>query len=180
MFKFEDKEFSGPLAEFLENCKPHRVEAIYNTEYKYIKEIIWDTEAQDKFGSTREGYEKFQKDTDYPGGMSYSGQIDLRIRTNREGEVLGYMTESKRTNNDNFDHMLEQYNLAREKLYEILEVKDKETFNYWLEEEAPFMISMRMGANETITAIENLENIVIKYNDEDHIDFKQFIDKIKV
>lgn len=33
MKMFEDREFNGPLAEFLENCKPHRVEAIYNTEH---------------------------------------------------------------------------------------------------------------------------------------------------
>lgn len=150
-----------------------------NTEHKYIKEIIWDTEAQEKFGSTREGYERFKMDKDYPGSMSFSGEIDLRIRTDREGNVLGYMTESKRTNNDNFNHMLEQYNLARAKLMEILEVKDKENFEYWLEEEAPFRVSMRMGANETISAIESLERIINKYNDPDEVEFKSFIDKIK-
>lgn len=118
-------------------------------------------------------------DKDYPGSMSFSGEIDLRIRTDREGNVLGYMTESKRTNNDNFNHMLEQYNLARAKLMEILEVKDKENFEYWLEEEAPFRVSMRMGANETISAIESLERIINKYNDPDEVEFKSFIDKIK-
>lgn len=177
--KFEDKDFNGVFAEFLENCKPHRVEAIYNTEYKYIKEIIWDDEANEKFGSSRTGYEKFKNDKDYSGSMSHGGTTDLRVRTDKDGNILGYMTESKRTNNDNYEHMLKQYELAKAKLIELLDVKDLTNFEYVLEEFSPFRVSMRMGANETIDAIEGLERIYTMYNHPDETEFKDFIDKIK-
>jgi|SaaInl8_200m_RNA_FD_contig_81_619839_length_10764_multi_4_in_0_out_0_8 hypothetical protein len=175
MFKFEDKTFTGPLAEFLENCKPHRVEAIYNTDYRYIKEIIYDTEAEERYGRSRAGYEQYGLEN--PGSMSFSGEIDLRIRTDIDGNVLGCMTETKRTNNDNFTHMVKQYDDAKAELIKLLDVKDIENFNYWLEEAAPFRVSTRMGANETISAIEDLELIYETYNEDE--DFKKFLDKIK-
>lgn len=176
---FEDKEFKGPLAEFLNNCKPHRVEAIYNTEYNYIKEIIWDTEAQEKFGSTREGYDRFKMDKDYLGNISFGGEIDLRVRT-INGVPVGYITESKRTTNDNYNHMVKQFEDAKERLFEILEVNDKEAFNYWLEEFAGGLFGFsRSGANETISSIETLQQIITIYNDPHELEFKQFIDKIK-
>ena len=178
---FEDREYNGVLGEYLENCKKYRVEAIYNTEYRYIKEIIWDTEAQEKFGSDRAGYEKFKADKDYPGNLSYSGEIDLRIRYDKEnGSPLGYITESKRTSNDNYKHMLKQLEGAKAKMFEILGVKDTEIFNYWLEEYVGDLFGFsRKGANETIYAIEKLEEIITKYNDPEEKEFKQFLDKIK-
>lgn len=180
MKMFEEENYNGPLSEYIINALPHRVEAIYNKEYKYIKEIIWDTEAQEKFGSTREGYEKFQQDENYPGGMSYGGCIDLRVRTDREGNILGYMTESKRTSNDNYKHMVKQFNDAKTKTFEILEVKDIKAFNYWLEEYASGLFGFsRAGANETISAIQELEEIITRYNDPEEHEFRQFLDKIK-
>jgi len=181
MNMFKEENYNGPLREYIINALPYRVEAIYNTEYRYIKEIIWDTEAQEKFGSGREGYEKFKQDKSYPGNLSYSGEIDLRIRYDREnGLLLGYITESKRTSNDNYKHMVKQFEDAKEKMFEILGVKDTEAFNYWLEEYTGGLFGFsRKGANETISAIETLEGIITKYNDPEEQEFKQFLDKIK-
>jgi len=175
----EKEKYNGPLKEYILNASHYRNNASYNKEYKYIKEIIWDNEAQEKFGNTRDGYEKFRNDESYPGGISYSGEIDLRIRTDVEtGDVLGYLTESKKTMNDDFEHMIKQFEDAKAKTFEILGVKDVETFNFWLEEYAGGIFGFsRSGANETIIAIETLESIIIEYDKSKK--FKKFIDKIK-
>ena len=170
--KFEKRYLNGPLKEYLERCKPHRIESIYNTEYKYIKEIIWDTEAQEKFGDDRSGYEKFKNDSNYPGNISYSGEIDLRIRTAKDGTILGYLTEKKMTRNDSY--LIIQKNLedAKEKTIEILQVKDIKNFDYWLEGK----MYSSSGANEMISSIEVLESIITTYAYDE--DFKSYLDKI--
>jgi hypothetical protein len=178
MKMFEDKKYTGPLGEFLENCKPHRIESIYNKEYRYIKQIIWDDELNEKFGSTREGYEKFKNDRSIPGNMSYGGEIDLRIRYDRDsGLPLGYMTETKLTSNESYKIMQEQFDNALKKTKEILDVKDEESFMYWLNNERPPFGGWRRGANETISAIQHLEKIIKDYNEDE--EFKSFLDKIK-
>jgi hypothetical protein len=179
MKKFEDKKYTGPLGEFLENCKPHRIEAIYNTKYTYVKEIIYDTELQELYGDSRDGYDKFKNrklDTTTATDISHGGVLDLRILT-QDGKESGAVIETKRTSNDNYNQMFIQYQLAKLKLLEILEIKDSGSFLYWYEENYSGFNFSRGGANETITAIERLENIIIKYNNEE--EFKEFIDKIK-
>lgn len=172
--KFEDREFNGPLAEYINNCKPHRVEAIYDTEYRYIKEIVYDEEKQSRYGSSREGYERYKRDME--GYASYSGELDLRVQKSREGEVLGYFTESKLTSNESYKIMMQQYDMALSETKKILGVNDDEAFMFWLETE--FSWGFRNGANEIISGIEKLEGIIARY-ESDH-DFKRFIDKVKV
>ncbi len=176
MRMFEDRKFTGPLAKYLENCQPYRVEAIYNTEYKYIKEIIWDDELQDKFGNTRAGYDKLKNDRNIKGGFDFGGQTDLRVRT-YEDKIIGYMTETKKTQNDDFKILLKQYEDAKKEMYKILKVKDTDTFDYYLENNNISFSFSRSGANETISSIETLEEIITEYNDDPV--FKRFLDKIK-
>jgi len=175
MFQFEEKEFNGPLGQYLENCKPHRTEAIFNKEYKYIKEIVWDDDLNEKHGSTREGYEQFKAEN--PGYISYGGEVDLRTWYDHNGEVLGYLTETKKTSNDNYVILKKQFEDAKDELYRILDVKDRENFNYWLEEEVPLHTSFRLDTNNVIENICELENIITKYKEDE--EFKNFLDKIK-
>ena len=171
MNKFEDKNFTGVFAEYLNNCKPYRIEAIYNAEFRYIKEIIWDTEAEEKFGKTREGYKKFKNDEEYQCNVSIN-DVYLRTRHDRYGNILGYITETKRTSNDDYNIVYKQYEDAKEKLMELLNVKDKETFLYWLDSET----SVGTCVNGIISSIQNLESIYKEYNEDE--EFKRFFDKI--
>lgn len=174
MIQFEDVIFNGPLSQYLENCKKHRIESIYNIEYRYIKEIIWDDEANNKFGNDRTGYEKFKNDFNYPGDLTYSGLVDLRVRIDKEGNALGYITETKLTYNESYNIMYSQYSQAKEKLYEILEIKNRETFDYWFNNYS--YVNLKSG-NDIIYSIKSLEEIIVKYNEEE--EFKKFIDAIK-
>lgn len=174
MKMFEDKEFNGPLKDFLDSCKPHRVESIYNKEYKYIKEIIWDEEKNNKYGNTRKGYDSYKQEIE--GTASYSGEIELRV-TKKDGQIVGYFTETKLSSNEHLNLIFVQYQLALEKTKEILKVKDKNSFMYWLTNERPPFGGFKMGTNEIVGAIQNLESIIRDYNEDE--EFKRYLDKIK-
>jgi hypothetical protein len=179
MKKFEDLQYKGIFSEYLNNCKPHRVESIYNKQYRYIKEIIWDDERNEKYGNTRAGYDRFNQEDSLNGLMSYSGEIDLRVLNDRETkEPLLYMTETKCSSNESYMIIFEQYQHALNKLQELLEVTDTESLNYWLNECRPSFTNYSRGANETISAIQSLEEIYNDYNEDE--EFRSFIDKIKV
>lgn len=161
------------LQEFIDNCQKERIEAIYNAEYKYIKEIIWDDEKNNQYGTTREGYENFKQDNN--GSISHSHEIYLRENKDiKTKETLGYLIESKRTSNDNYNIMYDNFKKAKEKFIEMLEVEDTEAFEYWLESYTSIYLAK---ANEIINSIKTLDNILIKYNEDK--EFKRFIDKIK-
>jgi hypothetical protein len=161
-----EKENTGPLKEHIENCEADRIEAIYNKQYRYIKEIIWDTEAEEKYGTDRAGYEKFKQDT--KGYSTYSGEIFLR-------EVDGvYFTEEKLSYNKKLSAMYKEKDKALEKTKEILGVKDNEAFEYWINNNIPH--SFTTGANEVISYINSLEELISKYNEDE--EFKHFFDKV--
>jgi hypothetical protein len=169
---FEEKEHTGVLSEFLENIKPHRIEAIYNKEYRYIAQIIWDDELNEKYGSKREGYERFK--SEQPGYVTHSGEIDLRVWRDHNGEELGYMTETKLNSNESYKIINEQFHGALKKTKEILDVKDHEAFDYWLNNEVN---STFRGPNECISAIKRLQSIIERYNED--MEFRAYLDKIK-
>jgi len=157
------------LKKYIEMFEPHKLEAIYNKEYRYIKEIIWDDELNSTLGSTRKGYEKFDK-----GLVSYSGEVSLRTVT-KEGNIVGYITETNLTSNVKSSMFREFYQMAKEETYRILDVKDKESFDYWLEDSGKG-ISFE-GFNHYINGIKSLENVIEEYIEDE--DFRRFLDKIK-
>ena len=67
----------------------HRVEAIYNNSYRYIKDIIWDDEKNIKYGNTRKGYDKYKSES--KGYMSFSGEVSLRYGTTLKNHFLSYL-----------------------------------------------------------------------------------------
>ena len=166
-------QYKGLLAEFLENCRIHRVEAIYNYEYRYIKEIIYDDEFNEKFGSTREGYENWKKEKT-PGGISFSGEVSLRTVTDKD-KIIGYVSESKRRENTSYMEMKKQFEEAYSKMCEIINVKDKSSFDYWFESSG-YKHNIT-EANKFILAIEKLEELIFIYDNNSK--FKKLIDKIK-
>lgn len=167
---FEDKQFCGPLADMLNKCKLYRTDAIYNEQYRYIKEIIWDDEYQEKYGITRKGYERFKDD--HPGSISFGGKISLRSVTNNG--TVKYFTQEKKEYNTSLSEMINIYEESKDKMYEILNVKDINTFDYWFDDYTDFSFHC---PNVIIDNIKELEDIINKYNTDDK--FKTFIDKIK-
>lgn len=172
IFNGEVTENLNPFQEYLDKAKENKIESIYNYEYKYIKEIIWDTEKQLKFGNKREGYERFNtKDK----SVSYSGVSSLRTVTDsaNNSPVIGYVLETRLTQNDAYLRMKEQYDLAKNKLYKILEVKDTESFDYWFEQ----IIGYPSSENSILSHIREFGNILEQYANDD--EFRKFLDKIK-
>jgi len=173
MIKFEDEKHTGPLKEFLEECKEHRIEAIYNYDYRYIKEIIYDDELEKKYGNSRTGYEKFKNNE--PGNMSYSGEVSLRTRVDKDDNILGYMTERKLNNNDKLNTIFEIYKNAEIRFREILKITSPETFDYWFYNLG--WTDEHLDVNNLINKIKRLERILFDYNED--MEFRNFINKIK-
>jgi len=157
------------LQKYKDMYKPHKLEAIYNKEYRYIKEIIWDDELNKTLGNTRGGYEKYNK-----GYVSFSGETSLRTVT-KDKEIIGYITETNLTSNVKWSLFREFYVLAKKETYKILEVKDIETFDYWLENSGNSLDNR--DYNSYIMAIDSLESIINDYKEDKT--FRKFIDKIK-
>jgi hypothetical protein len=173
----EDKEFTGPLAKFLEETKQYRIPSIHNEEYSYIKEIIWDSAKQSKYGKERSGYEEFKQDSLKNGlNIGFSGIHSLREVKDKHDNIIEYVLESKKTENNNLNELIRIYNDAREELYTILDVKDKETFDYYVDYniiEGYF----RLEANTIIDRLKDLEKMINEYNSDEF--YKRYIDKIK-
>lgn len=157
---------------FLDECHKHRIGAIYDVNYRYIKEIIWDDETQDKYGVTREGYEKYKDE--HTGQYSYSGMASLREVKHDSGETT-YFIEEKRPVNSELSYIINQYELAKAKLFEVLEVKDIKTFEIFLTEYKDLYFTK--DVNTIISNIKGFENFLSEYNND--ADFKRVIDKIK-
>jgi hypothetical protein len=174
MRMFEEKEFTGPLAEYLNACKPHRVEAIYNSQYRYVKEIVYDEDMEKAYGDTREGYNQFRRDVKC--SVSHAGEVSLRDVRDAKGELTGYITETKLTSNEGWNLMYEQYESALEKTKELLGVEDEKNFQYWMDNSGECHISTA-GANEIVNSIKSLEGIIEDYQEDE--DFRRYLDKIK-
>ena len=168
---FKNTTYSGKLGEFLNKIENHRTEAIYNKEYRYIKQIIYDDELQEKYGSTREGYERYKRDLS--GYASYSGEIDLRVQTDRDGVILGYFTEAKKKVNDPLSEIEKIYEDAKQEFFNILGCTDTEALEYWLSDKIHIN---PMEANSYLYGVKKLE-IILKDYEEDE-EFKVFLDKL--
>ena len=172
MMLFEDRTFNGPLKKYLEECKIHRKESIYNKEYRYIKEIIWDDELQAKFGKTREGYDKYKNDYSIKGHVAYGGFNDLREITD-DNKIIGYLLETKKSNNESYTELIKILNNAKQATINLLNIKDLVAFDYYLDTRG---FNYYNSTNELIGKIEKLEEIIDDYNNEE--DFKLYLDKI--
>lgn len=166
------------LNEILEQMNEVRVEAIYNKEYRYIKEIVWDDEANKKYGTSREGYEQYQKDNTnlYATFTNIESLRRMQTRDANKTDVK-YFIEAKREVNTQLGQMFDLYNKARAELVKILNVKDEEAFNYYIDEHVIGSGDFRLGANELKSRVTRLIQFVDDYNNDEYL--KRVIDKIK-
>lgn len=158
------------LKYLLTGAEANRKEAIYDYTYSYIKEIIFDDVANEHYGNTRTGYEKFNSNEK---SVSYSGENSLRTVT-VDSEIVGYVLETKRKVNEPLLDMKKSYDDAKEEVLRLLEVKDREAFLYWLDERYyvdPFQ------ANSYTSGIKDLIMLVADYQEDE--DLRKLIDKIK-
>jgi len=166
------KPRNTPLGSFLQEIEEHRGEAIYNTTHRYIKEIIWDDEKNKKYGDTREGYERYKRDSN--GYMSYSGVVSLREETDKDNNIIGYMTEQKRQTNEPLKEIQEIYDRAVDKFCELVGgSSDSKVLKWWLDDN----IHRDTQANTYMYGVKSLEEYLDEYSWNE--EFKEFIDKIK-
>jgi len=167
MFNIKYKGYVSPLMNFLTECEQYHTGSIYNSNYRYIKEIIWDSKLEEEIGGSRASYEKYKKNKN----ISYSGVTYLRTIVDNSNKAIAYITETKRTTNEDNIKLYEILERATKELYKILKVKDINNFEYFLENENI------LYASSVVANIKALENIIIRYNSEP--EFKAYLDKVK-
>jgi len=162
--------------------KKIRKELIYNYDYSYYdtnligtKEhsLIPNEEFNEKYGSTRRGYELFKMDYDYK--IGYSGIHSLREVT-LNNDLIGYIVESKRPSTP---YIKEANDIYDEILYEfkkILDVQDEKSLEYYLNENEPHYDFNKDSANLYTQKTEYLLELITEYYEDD--DFKNFFNKI--
>lgn len=158
------------LDKYLKDLESHRTEAIYNYSYKYIKEIIWDDEKNEKYGDSRLGYDKFRKDVRT--SVSYSGVTSLREITIDNG-IVGYISETKNQINYPLLEISEIWKSAREEFIRELGATDTRAIDFWLDDKIYIDYT---EANSYRSAIMELKDIIKDYNYDE--DFRFFIDKL--
>lgn len=154
-----------------------KTDAIYNYDYEY-----YDVDNQgnliktNKFpNKSRQDYEEFSRNPKNNVSFGYSGEVSLRaIYTRGSTEIIGYITEAKRPENNMFTEMNSLYMKAYKELVTILDVKDTKTFNIYMKKYTDYAFS---GVNQCINAINDLESFLTRYNNDPQ--FKKIVDKIK-
>lgn len=157
---------------------------IYNYKYTYMIKtpngMREDTERNHKYGTTRDGYEKWK--TEEKGlTAGYSGRVSLREITDyqRKDEngiapVVGYIIEEKLSDYPWQQEIAALATEAFDKLCEELEVVDKEMFEYVLWED--FGLYKDYG-QELSAKLSRISSMYEKYQEDE--EYKKFIDKIK-
>lgn len=144
--------------------------------YRYVKEIIYDNQAETEYGTTREGYEKFKqanKDLD----VSYSGATSLRHIDDCEGTV-GYILETKESEDDRYNEIDKILLDAWEEFYIVLEVEDKESVKHYLDIRINADVPMAIPYHKRMEReVKFLRDFVDEYREDEEI--KRFFDKIK-
>lgn len=164
------------MKDILDELETLKSNSIYNYEYKYIKEIIWDDERNSKYGNDRNGYEKYkQEDTNTY--ITFSGKTSLRIVEDRTtGEIVGYIAESE-CKDKSEKRIYELRDLAKKEFYNALGVTNISEFEFWYNEYYGTCDFRNSSYTIVFNQIKQLINIVKRYNEDE--DFKKFIDKIK-
>lgn len=160
------------MKQFIEMIESHRKEAIYNYSYKYIKEIIWDDEKNEKYGDGRVGYEIFTQENEV--SVSFSGIESLRKVYDMDNNVKSYILETKKEVNDPLMEIIDIYNSAVDYFCNKLGSTDSKILRWWID--SNIEVNPR-EVNSYLSAVKELNSYLIDY--EIYEDFRLFIDKIK-
>ena len=155
-------------------------ELIYNYDYAYYDliedSIVPNEKLNEKYGNSRKGYELFGKDNNEY-GVGYSGQVSLReLYLRGTNEVVGYITETKKPSRPFIQEAESLYEEAFNKLVELLDVKDEENLNYYINDNNSFDFLSKDRANEFTSKIYFLIETLEQYNNDE--EFRKFFDKI--
>lgn len=159
------------MKQFIEMIESHRKEAIYNYSYKYIKEIIWDEEKNEKYGDSRVGYEIFSSTS---GRVEFSGVNSLRCEFDKDNNVKSYILETKKEVNDPLMEIIDIYNSAVDYFCNKVGSTDSKILRWWID--SNIEVNPR-EVNSYLSAVKELNSYLIDY--EIYEDFRLFIDKIK-
>ena len=168
------------LKKITEEISKVRKKAIYNYKYSYFLAdgnggMIPDTGRNVKYGDERSGYESF-KDEPYNTMVSFSGVTSLRTIKNRsDGEIQGYITERKISNNPEVDKLIVIKEQVRSYIMGEIGVKDEDSFFYYVMDNEP-ELNFRNNYDSIISQINWWKHLYSEYLDDKN--FKKYIDKI--
>jgi len=147
-----------------------------NLKYTYLNLINKDRmhfeeseELREKYGIDRDGFERFKNeyDVDIPSSS-------LRYVKDSNGNIINLVIETS-TKNDNNKEIEELVNEAKEYVYNKLDIKDSESFEFYIENH--FITFKDFNDNYYINYLNALEELLSSYEEDE--DFRNFINKIK-
>lgn len=155
---------------------------IYNYDYTYYdlmgETLVPNENWNEKYGSTRKGYELFSKDNSGLFGVGYSGQVSLRELYLRDSlELVGYITEAKKPIRPYLKEAADLYEETLNYFKEVLEVEDEDSFKYYIEENGPgYDLYNKDRVQTEVNKIGYLVELMEQYFEDEK--FKKFFDKI--
>jgi len=170
------------LREYNSKIKKLDKQLIYNYDYTYYnlvgEDIVPNEDFNEKYGSTRKGYELFGKDNSNLLGVGYSGLVSLREVYVRDTlDLVGYITEAKRPMRPYLKEAEDLYESTLEDFKVALNVKDEESFKYYINENGPgYDLYNKDRVQNESRKIGYLVDLMEQYFEDD--DFKKFFDKI--
>lgn len=149
----------------------------YNYHYEYYKKtpngMVLDIPLNHQYGSTRDGYDSWKKDNKEL-TASYSGMTSVRTVTDRTGYVDGYIFETKLPDRTWHTELKEKYDAAFLEICKLLEVKDIESFGYFVENDVELS---KDYSTSIMNKLRHIIDVFERYEYDD--DFRKLVDKIK-
>lgn len=125
-----------------------------------------------KYGDSRKGYELWKTDNQNL-VVSYGGNVSLRgIRERKSNHLIGYITEEKLSDESWKKEIMDLTDECFETLCEELDVKDTDTFEYFIYENMFDDVAYDLESK-----LEIMVSVYNKYKTDD--DYRKLIDKIK-
>jgi hypothetical protein len=169
------------INDLLQKVSSVNKELIYNYDYIYYDldgtSLTLNEENNNKYGTSRKGYESFRSDSSGLLSVGYSGVTSLReVYTTDSLDLVGYITETKRATKPYIKEASDIYDDALQEFIRLLEVKDLESLDFYIQEENPYDFMSKDRVNEQTRSVRFLLEIIEKYDDDEN--FKKFFNKI--
>lgn len=149
----------------------------YNYSYEYFIKTDNGMEREEQLcemlGQSRAGYDTYRK---YKPDVrvSYGGVTSLRNIT-KDGVVVGYITETKLSENPHVEACKKLYDEALEYVTKELKVQDLENFTYYVQQNVS-QWNFTREADTYRNGVDNILQLLEDYQEDE--EFKKYFDKV--
>jgi len=165
--------------DLIEKFKNLKKETIYNYRYKFFNKdkdgnLIVNTEFNNKYKDSREGYEQFN--IDYKCQVGYSGESSIRpiLKTDNEKIKNLIIVEEKISYETYTDRAYSIEKEAKQAFIQLIQAKDLEMLDFYLNEK--ILINYHLTVDNLLNNIKTYLHLIDEYKKDE--EFKKYIDKI--